>query len=373
MQLKSSITHKKMSIDKNVWFVFIVTAIICIGFISYGFIHRNDCKDFEIVPQGIKVNESSEYFVVGESIFFKATLSTEKSIIWNFGDSKENLKSTYLTVKHIFPRVGTYRVSAQPENGCSSADVRIVIRSGEAKKNVEIPSPIISGNLNPIAGKEIKYISNVFDGKDYEWVILNKTTFATIHSPIAKFTFPYAGPYTIQLIIDRDKNNKRAILEINAKEEVAKPSLHSPSPPVFPPIVKTTKKDKPVPVVVENKVEELSTKAPETKPPVIEKNTIIIVGNTNFQSRLNGVIEGEVSLEDFDDCLYNKGNTRVRVNDKGEPINFSQFFYEIKGKKKFEITEVNLKRDLVDKRIITEIDVKRIDKRSFIKKIISKD
>ncbi|MDB5247043.1 MAG: cell surface protein, partial [Segetibacter sp.] len=264
MHSESIITGRRMYLDNNVWLVMIVTSILCLGLVGYKFISKEPCTPFTLGVTGAK--DDKGVYELGQPLIFRASLATDKEIVWSFGDKTELQSSTNGMVRHTFTKEGIFNVTALINGRCTGDDLRLHIKKGDLSvEKLNIKTPRILGNLNPIAGKTQTYISDVI-GTDYEWKILDKTAFPTINKQSASFTFPTAGLYRLQLTVDHDRNNKRATIEINVFEDLAKVNNVSKAPPIFipPPPKKQAPKQEPKP---EQKPEIKPEIKPETPAP----------------------------------------------------------------------------------------------------------
>jgi hypothetical protein len=369
---QSIFSNKKMHLDKKVWFVMLITAFICIGLVSYSFVTKERCIPFSINIQGLTMNDDGSY-QVGDPVFFRASLATKNELVWDFGDKSEKQKSRSVTVKHTYIKPGSYFVSAVANGTCYNEEIKVKIKefNGTATKGIKVPK--ILGNTSPKEGQPQIYISDYIGGNNYEWSILDKSNFPTISGQSAKYTFPKPGIYRIQLTVDHDRNNKRAILEVNVTEAAAVPK---PIPHVIPQILPP----RPRPTPAHDTAVNPTPAPPEPKPAVPEPTPVnhepvtpaLVVknkqiGNRGFKAMLQSVVAGETQLEEFDEFLFHKGKTAVKISDVRGVLNFSQLFNKIKGKK-YEVENVNLLHDPNDPTIITKIEVQLKDTRPFYKK-----
>lgn len=366
-----------MNLDKKVWLVMFATALICIAFVSYSFVTTEKCTPFTVNIQGLTINEGG-YYEVGEPLFFRASLATDKEIVWDFGDKSEKQKSRSVTVKHTYIKDGTYSVSALVNGTCYSEDIKVNIKEGTRPEKSGIKAPKILGNTSPKAGQPQTYISDLIGGTDYEWKILDRSTFPTINGQSANYTFDKPGIYRLQLTVDHDRNNKRAIIEINVVENLAKAGPKPAPPPIFiPPPVKPKNKPAGDNPKTESPAPEKTTapkpidsKPAEPTPTPVATRHVTQIGNRGFKTMLQSVVAGQTGLDEFDEFLVAKGNTIVRVNDESAPQKFSDFFNRIKGKK-YTIEDVKLIHDPNDETIITRIEVQLKDSRGFFKKLVN--
>jgi PKD repeat protein len=360
MTATSMSAHKKMHLDKKVWLVLLITCLASIALLGYAFVIKEKCVPFSINAQGIMAEGSYE---TSEPVFFRASLTNDSRITWDFGDGSEKQKSESVIVKHTYTKEGNFTVTAMSSNVCSSAEFKINVRKG-SNSGKFIKAPQIFGSTSPKAGESVSYVSDVIGASDYEWRILDKSSFPVVNEQTAKFTFPKPGLYKLQLTVDHDRENKRTVLDINVPEETVKAN----NTPVFiPPVL-----PKPGQKAAEEKQEGVTEKPVETdkatpkatEAPVTAAKKNTQIGNKGFQKLLENTVAGEGSIESFDEYLHFKGNTTVRVYKESSPKKFSEFINEIKGKK-VTIEDVKLNRDPGDETIITSIEV-RIKKRGFL-------
>ena len=229
--ISQSVTNRTLNLDKNVWKVMFITGLLCASLLCYSYVSRERCTSYNIITRGIQVDDK---YQLGEPLFFSSTLSNGAEIYWDFGDKTDVVvKNSYSMVKHTYTKEGIYTVSARTKMVCSNVEVRVRI----AKATTSTPStkfPKIKGNISPKVGQPVSYISDIFDGTDYEWKILDRSDFPTINKQEARYAFQKPGLYKLQLTVDHDKNNKRSLLEINVTEGAPRPSPRFIPPPMMP-------------------------------------------------------------------------------------------------------------------------------------------
>jgi len=344
-----------MSLDTNVWLVMLVTAILSLGLISYNLIDNESCVPFAISAKGVTSNQDGVY-EPGETIIFRTSLPEEKEITWVFGDNTARQKTVSVNMRHKFMKEGVFTVTAML-NGVCNNEIKVNIKKSKnsilSGDDAGAAAPQIFGNLAPVEGKSERYISDVI-GNSYEWKILDKASFPTINDQYAFFTFPKPGLYVLQLTVDHDRR-KRSQLEINVTENLAKSKgpKQQNVPVLIPYDVRPPKSDK--------QAEKQPEKAPEPEKlpePVVEapKKKIINIRNEIFQSKLEGVVQGQNDVHDFDAYLPDGGNTKVLINDEKSYKTFAQLCQEIGGKKKIVIESVQLMR--AEDNMIQQIKVK---------------
>lgn len=345
MQSENILTHRRMLLDNNVWVMMIITCICCLGLVSYRLIVKEPCTPFTLSVTGLKSNNG--IYDVGETLIFRVSLATSKQIVWDFGDKTEPLPSENMIARHTFTKEGSFNISAMSNGRCTSNQITINVKKGNvAPGQLATQAPEILGNFsNVIAGKPQNYISKVI-GTDYEWKILDRSTFQTITQQSATYTFPKAGVYVLQLTIDHDREHKRTTKEILVSEDVAKAVNVPKPPPIFiPPMKKQEPKQEPKQETKQEPKQEDKQDAGAanaTPPPVVvAPRRIIGISNDGFKNKLEGVIEGQNDVKDFDRYLADGGNTKVVVNND-RYLTLKQYCEEIQGKKKISIEDVQL-------------------------------
>lgn len=371
MHTQSLLSNKKMNLDKKVWLVMLITSVVCLGLVSYKVISKEKCVNFTVNTQGLTTSRDGNY-EVGEPVFFRASLATDKEIAWDFGDNSEKQKSRSVIIKHTYIKEGVYFITATANGACLNGVIKVNIKKAEGSGKPGVKAPKILGNTSLKAGQSASYVSDLIGGSDYEWKILDRSTFPTINEQSAKYTFTRPGIYRIQLTVDHDRNNKRAILEVNVTEDLAKLEPKFTPPPVFKPIPPPKSKENTGKADIKQSdaktTAESANKVSEPKnPPVVTKRNTQI-GNRGFKTMLQSVVAGETRIDEFDEYLFSKGNTIVKINDENGTKKFIDFFYQIKGKK-YLIEDVKLVHDPNDETIITRIEVKLKDNRSALKRL----
>src|SRR3954454_316789 len=112
-----TLSNKKMNLDKKVWLVMLVTWAICLVLVGYKVSSKEECTKFTINTQGFASNED-RFFEVGESVFFRASLATDKQITWDFGDKSEKQTTRSVVLKHTYIKEGIYTITAGADGAC---------------------------------------------------------------------------------------------------------------------------------------------------------------------------------------------------------------------------------------------------------------
>ncbi len=375
MSSNTILSHKKLSLERNVWFVMIVTSILCLGLISYRLIDNKACVPFSISIKSI-LNNQRAYYEVDETLVFKASHPEQREVTWKFGDETNDEKTASPSMRHKFSKEGTYTVIAIVNGKCTN-ELRVNVKKGD--KNIYTPEntsnaslPRIYGSPSTLTGKPEKYMSDAV-GTAYEWRVLDKSTYPIITEQYATFTFIKPGTYTLQLTLDHDRK-KQSTMQVMVSDDLAKGKIKKSDIPVLIPADlrvipfedKKTEKaaEKPAEKTVEKPTEKPAEKTEITTTEATAKK-ILLIRNETFKTLLDGVVSGSAEAEDFDKYLFYGGKTPVRINDEKNFKTFNQFCQAIKGKK-ITIEEVLLLRE--ENNNVQQIRVK-YSKKGFLKNI----
>jgi len=312
-------TRQLMGLDYRVWRVLLILVIVCLALVSYRLIDLKKCTPVNFLIKTIAVHTDSVYGI-GESLSFIASTSQDE-ITWDFGDNSDKVTGQYVT--HAFSSEGSYKVSASTGTSCQT------IKQITVKKAVVV-KPKDDGSF---AGEEIVGPVSTMEGNEeiftfmvtadfYEWSIANFPKMTRTGSS-AKFQFPGAGKYTVQVTLDHDRT-KRYTKEVTVE---ARPNEKSPIPDNIKPLL------------------------PDDVKPLPDPNKNVKISDAIFMSYLQKVVDKKMAARDFDNYLCYKGETKVVSN--GELMSFNAFCDEISGKTrrkflgrtKIKIQSAEMRRD----------------------------
>lgn len=325
-------TRKVKGLDNTVWFFMIIVMLLALVLLTSFLIGRTKCIPFTFV---ITPNSDSGYYTE-KTLSFSLSVSA-KNITWDFGDGTPVKTGVYAT--HQYHREGKYYVTASTREDCD-ATMEITVTK----------SPFDHTIGNEIAGPETVAVENeaafscLVYGNNWSWQVKDhpeiKFTDAKLGS--AKFRFRNGGTYYIQVTLDDDRT-KSYTKEIMVTDGRVRPAV----PAILPsPEIKRLIKEQPV------VKEQEQTAAPV---PVAVAVTTRYISEKSFKDQLNQVIKDDnssPSLQDFDQFLYNKAKTTVKING-GSSMSFNKFYEYLKLNGSLAVTNVMLQRDQVDK---TKID-----------------
>ncbi len=294
-------TRQLMGLDYRVWRVMLIISILSLGLLSYRLIDSKKCIPVSFSIKTIAIHTDSTYSV-GENLSFISS-SNKNEITWDFGDNTEKITGQYVT--HAYQNTGSYKIIASTGTGSSCETVmKIVIAPAVIEKddtNVVTGEEIL-GPLSTITGKD-ELFTCVVTARIYEWSISNYPKM-TQKGSTAKFQFPTAGKYTVQVTLDGDRT-KRYSKEITVE---AAPDLSSPIPDDIKPLI------------------------PDGVQPLPEPAATVKITDATFKEYLEKVIDKKMTAADFDNYLCYKGETKVILN--GDLMSFNALCEEISGKKR---------------------------------------
>jgi hypothetical protein len=352
MSNKRIYLKKFMGLDMMIWKTGFVCIILSLLLLSYKLAKRETCKPVSFYAKSGVIN-TGNIFYLGESISFKSSVGGNK-IEWNFDDDTPLAAGEYVT--HRFAKEGRYYVKVSSGSNCEFAQIVSIVKpkAQTELEDLETTGEKIYGKNATYTGMEEIYQSLV-KGDIYEWVVLNQPAMKK-DGPVASFSFPGKGTYTLQLTVNNDRT-KRYTKEIIV-QELEKPSSKPGDvkqlikPSEIDPIILPAKPEKP---------EQVTVTPPVIEPPSAPKK--IKIGEPAFASYLQQVIDGQMLEADFYRYLAEEGATKVRYNNDKTTRNFSWLCNELNGKKKgfiikkkVKIESVILKKDEADR--ITLIVVK---------------
>lgn len=298
MNAENIYTRSYRGLDKGVWVLVLATMVLSLGLLSFFVIKRNNCIPFSIsVASG-----SDSVYYTGKTINFNTTISA-KEMIWDFDDS--TARETGIYVKHAFSKPGKYSVRAWTQAACEETFIITVKQDPNDIRGSEIfGDEVVKQN------KDVEYFCTKYASKSHWAVVGHSNVPITMNGIKARFRFPSPGTYTIQVTLEGER------LVTYSKDIVV---LGENAPP---------QKDKPF--IVKPLVNDPPT--PEPKPQVIEAPVSIIqIPESAFKGYLKAIMNdesGRKSLADFDQFLYLKGETKVRLS-TGENFSFAAFYSKL--------------------------------------------
>ncbi|MEO7306575.1 MAG: hypothetical protein ABIR78_13830 [Ferruginibacter sp.] len=323
MKAKRIFTRQVLGLDYRVLRVILAMMIIALGLLSYRLIDKKECTPVNFLIKTITVHTDSSY-MAGETLSFIAS-ANENEINWDFGDNSPKVTGQYVT--HKFLRIGTFNITASTGTSCDALQA-ITIKPAEdmGKKGDQVISgEEIIGKVSTLAGSEETFTCMV-TATSYEWSIPNYPKM-TANGSTAKFRFPNAGKFLVQVTLDHDRT-KRFSKEITVEPVVIEKS-HLPEniKPLIPEGVKPL---------------------PDPEP----ANTSVKISDAVFTDYLSKVIDKKMTAPDFDKYLCYKGETKAVLN--GDLVSFNALCDEISGKKRrkliigrtrIKITSATMRRD----------------------------
>jgi hypothetical protein len=205
-----------------------------------------------------------------------------------------------------------------------------------ATNTISTGEEIVGPSTSTVGIEEL--FSCMVSANSYEWSIVNYPKL-TRTGMAAKFLFPHAGKFTVQVTLDNDRNKRftKEVLVDNAA--VVKSS--QPNQKLVPLI--------PADLAVlpqENKtVSEPASTPVETNIPAPAANKKIFIADATFISYLDKVSSHEMSLADFDKYLCGGGTTKVVVNgDTKDMKTFSWLVQEVGQRKGPKVESASLNR-----------------------------
>lgn len=313
-------TRKTMELDNRVWRLMLIVIFLSMGLLSYRLLDKEKCTSFSVKVKTLGLH-ANDVFYTGETLSFIASIPS-KDISWNFGDHTGSLGAT---VYHQFLKEGTFIITAG-SNALCTTEQEITI------KNRPVVIKSLDSIVGNIAGPSSCYTFTeqifTFTGsaKSYEWSIPNHQSLGNKSGQTIKYTFTYAGKYTVQVELDHDRN-KRYFFDVTVEETIKKKThdedvgiLVSPTPPPI------------------GKQEDSATKPPpepDTTPTTPPKPSgPLYLADPIFQEYLLDVIRGTKAVQDFEKYFCGgAGETPVIANGKREKRNFAWLCKELQDKK----------------------------------------
>lgn len=298
-------TRQLMGLDYRVWWVMLIVSILSLGLLSYSLLDTKKCIPVNFLIKTITVHTDNTYST-GESLSFISSANKDE-IIWDFGDNTEKVTGQYVT--HNYQNTGSYKIRASTGTGvaCETVQSIEIIQAVANKESADyvVTGEEIVGPASTQTGKP-EIFTCMVTAATYEWSISNYPKMNQSGST-AKFQFPTAGKYTVQVTLDNDRT-KRYSKEINVQ---AAPNVSTSMPENIKPLI--PEGVQPLP------------------PPPPEKKSVNI-SNDIFKGYLEKVIDKKMAAADFDNYLCYKGETRATLN--GTLMTFNALCEEISGKKR---------------------------------------
>lgn len=312
MKAKRIFTRQILGLDYRVFNVILALMIISIGLLSYRLIDAKKCAPVNFLIKTITLHTDSSYSA-GETLSFIAS-ANKNEITWDFGDNSAKVTGQY--VSHKYLSTGSFTVTAYTGGSCETLQkITVKLPSDFDKSNERVnPGEEIIGPFNTSTGIEESFTCMVA-ADNYEWSVPNYPKMLRTGST-AKFTFPAAGKFLVQVTLDRDRT-KRYTKEITVE---APAPVNSPAP---------------------GEIKKLIHDAVQTLPD--PKTVSVKISDAIFAEYLSQVIDKKMTAPDFDKYLCFKGETKVVSN--GDIITFTALCEEISGKKrrKFIIGKTKIK------------------------------
>ncbi|MBL7702124.1 MAG: hypothetical protein JNM14_07735 [Ferruginibacter sp.] len=325
-------TRKFKGLDNAVWLFIIIVMLLSLILLTSFLIGRTKCIPFKVAVTPY----SDSVYYTGKTIYFSSSVSA-KHITWDFGDGTPGVQS--VSASHQFHKEGKYYVSANMKEDCEQGITIIV------KKN---PYDHTSGNeiKGPEmieAGKEAEFNCLVY-GNTWSWEVIDHPEIKAYNDKTGneklgsiKFRFTKGGTYYVQVTLDDDRT-KSYRKEVFVNDGKVKPATTIITPP--PVEIKRLINDNKKPTEKEEAVEKVKT-----------LTVIRYIKEGTFKDYLNQVIADDnfsPILQDFDQYLFKKGETPVKING-GSQMSFKKFYDYLKTKGNMAVTSVVLQRNQEDK------------------------
>jgi PKD domain len=312
MTAKRIFTRQVWGLDYRILWAMMVIIILAIGLVGYRLMDKKECSRVNFLIKTITPHTDSSYSA-GESLSFIAT-ATENEITWDFGDNSAKVTGQY--VSHKYLSTGSFTVTAYSGGACETLRKITVKLPSDFDKSNELVNPgeEIIGPFATSTGIEVSFTCMVA-ADNYEWSIPNYPKMLRTGST-AKFTFPAAGKFLVQVTLDGDRT-KRYTKEVTVEAPAV---TSSPEP---------------------GEIKKLIPDAVQTLPD--PKTVSVKISDAIFAEYLGQVIEKKMTAADFDKYLCYKGETKVVSN--GDVVTFNALCEEISGKKrrKFIIGKTKIK------------------------------
>ena len=309
-------------LDLGVWVMLLLCTVLSLGLLSFFVINRGKC-----IPFAIKVTANTDtVYYTGQTINFDVSISSKK-MRWDFGDGSDTENGLFRT--HVFYKPGKYTVRASMNNTCEeTAEIKVLTDPNDIRGTDKIIGPEIT-----IPNKEEEYICAVYSPQS-KWLVVGHPDIKPVIKGLsAKFRFNRPDTYIIQVTLDDNR------VRTYSKEVVVKGTTPTTQP--------TERK-----VDIKKLLPDPSPN-PDPKPVVVTAPTEIkMVPESAFKGFLKAIMfdeSGKKSLTDFDQFLYYKGETKVRLS-TGENYSFAAFYSKLPGlQDKITIDRVEFVKSAPDK------------------------
>lgn len=326
MNARIILTRKVKGLDNTVWLFMLIIMLLSLVLLTSFLIGRTKCTPFNFV---ITPNSDSGYYTE-KTLSFSLSVSA-KNISWDFGDGTPAKAGVYVT--HQYHKEAKYYVTATIKQNCVEGRFITVTKNpNDHTSGNEIAGPEIIS-----VGKDVEFNCLVY-GNKWSWQIIDHPEIKVSNEKLgsAKFRFPNGGTYYVQVTLDEDRT-KSYRKQIFVTDGRIKPvTTTSINPPLD--IKRLIKEERP-PKQIE-----------QTEEPVIA-TTVRYISEKSFKDQLNQVIKDDnssPSLQDFDQFLFNKGQTTVKIS-SGNSMNFKKFYEQLKSNGNITVTAVTLQRNPEDK------------------------
>lgn len=323
-----AVTKKWGFLDFKVWITFIILAILSMGLLAYKVATNKPCPIFSIQVNGkLNHNDANKhtYYVNEQLDFFTTLRNKNSSVVWDFDDGTDKKSGSY--VIHTYLKEGYYLVKAIVDGQClQSFNVRITQSPSVVNSVAPVISPIISADIISV-GDEANFTTSAI-GANYEWSVDEIPNMPKQTTNPAKFIFTQPGDFNIVLKVDEEKVYKKLIQVIDNTTHLAQaPALPPVSSVDVPPAPQT-------PLPTPDKTEEIKPQSQEPakqEPELPPAKVYDQLPEPAIKAMLQGVIDGNKEVNDFDNILCNGAGTKVMANNKS--TTFAALCNELKDKK----------------------------------------
>lgn len=326
-------TRKFKGLDSAVWFFIAAIMLVALVLLTSFLIGRTKCIPFKVAVTPY----SDSVYYTEKTIYFSSSVSA-KHITWDFGDGTPAVQS--VSASHQYHKEGKYYVVANMKEDCDQG-ITIIVKKNpyDHSSGNEIKGPEFIE-----VGKEAEFNCLIY-GNTWTWQVIDHPEIKAYTEKSGdeklgsiKFRFNNPGAYYVQVTLDDDRTKSYRKEIFVTTDGKAKPVVNTPisAPPVD--IKRLIKEDKQKEQVL-----------PEE--PVKPVTTIRYIKEETFKDYLNQVIADDnfsPALQDFDQYLFKKGETPVKING-GSQMNFKKFYSYLKEKGNMSITSVVLQRNPEDK------------------------
>jgi len=328
--MHSSLSKRWAGIDFKVWICLLVLIILSVMLLSYKVVTNIPCPDFTIKAKG-KLSHAeaggTQTFYINEQItLFTSGTSKTSNIVWDFDDGTEKKAGT--VTSHVYTTEGYYLVKALLNGKClQSFNLRITPSNTTLNISAPAVSPIISADIVSVGDEALFNTSAI--GANYEWSVEELASIPVQNTRLAKLIFTKAGTFTVVLKVDNDKIYKKIVQVTDAGAHLDQAGALPPvSPMDMPPVPQ-----EPLPLDDKKPLEETKpgSETPAQEPVVPPAKVYDQLPEPAIKSMVQGVIDGNKNVEDFNNILCNGAGTKVMANN--EATTFAALCNELKEKK----------------------------------------